>query len=75
MRVISMSEKSMVASWRATAPLGEPAAAAVIVGRSIFEKVSICSSASRPIPMRELASATATAVMASAPTMATTSVV
>ena len=72
-----MSEKSMVASWRATAPLGEPAAAAaaVIVGRSIFEKVSICSSASRPIPMRELASATATAVMASAPTMATTSVV
>ena len=74
-RVMSRSEKSMVASCRATAPLGEPAAAAAAVtaGSRSLEKAPIRSRASRPMPMRELASVTAMAVTASAPTMATTS--
>ena len=38
-----------------------------------MEKESMLSSACRPMPMRELTSVTATAVMASAPTMGTIS--
>ena len=63
----------MVASCRATAPLGDPAAeaAAVTAGSSSLEKLSMCSMASRPMPIRELASAVAMAVTARAPTRAT----
>ena len=65
----------MVASCLATAPAGEPlaAAAAATVGSRALENISILSRAWRPRPMREFASATATAVMARAPTMVVTS--